>query len=57
MAISKGWKWEVLSKDDEYWNTPDFMIHYLDYRWKKLGFKDFLDRNKDDLSKCELEEE
>ena len=43
MAISKGWKWEVLSKDDEYWNTPDFMIHYLDYRWKKLEFKDFLD--------------
>ena len=43
MAISRGWKWEVLSKDDEYWNTPDFMIHYLNYRWKNLGFKDFLD--------------
>ncbi len=43
MVISKGWKWELLSKDDEYWNTPDFMIHYLSYRWKKAGFKTFLD--------------
>lgn len=43
MAISKGFKWEVLSKDDEYWNTPDFMIHYLNYRWKQAGFKHFLD--------------
>ena len=43
MAISKGWKWEVLSKDDEYWNTPDFMVHYLENRWKKLGFETFLD--------------
>ena len=43
MAISKGWKWEVLSKDDEYWNTPDFMIHYLNNRWKKANFKTFLD--------------
>jgi len=43
MAISKGWKWEILSKDDEYWNTPDFMMHYLNFRWKKFGFKTFLD--------------
>ena len=43
MAISKGFKWEVLSKDDEYWNTPDFMIHYLSYRWKQAEFKSFLD--------------
>lgn len=43
MAISKGWKWEVLSKDDEYWNTPDFMIHYLHNRWKKNNFETFLD--------------
>jgi len=43
MAISKGWKWEVLSKDDEYWNTPDFMIHYLHNRWKKANFETFLD--------------
>ena len=43
MAISKGWKWEVLSKDDEYWNTPDFMIHYLHNRWKKENFDTFLD--------------
>lgn len=43
MTISKGWKWEILSKDDEYWNTPDFMIHYLNYRWKNAGFNTFLD--------------
>lgn len=43
MAISKGFKWEILSKDDEYWNTPDFMIHYLSYRWKNMGFSTFLD--------------
>lgn len=43
MTISKGWKWEVLEKDNEYWNTPDFMIHYLNYRWKKNNFNTFLD--------------
>lgn len=43
MAISKEFKWEVLSKDDEYWNTPDFMIHYLNHRWKNLNFDTFLD--------------
>ena len=43
MAISKGWKWEVLSKDDEYWNTPDFMMHYLSNRWKKARYENFLD--------------
>ena len=43
MAISKGFKWEILAKDDEYWSTPDFMMHYLNYRWNKQGFKTFLD--------------
>lgn len=43
MSISKGWKWEVLSKDDEYWSSIDFMMPYLNYRWKKNGFKTFLD--------------
>lgn len=43
MSISKEWKWEVLSKDDEYWNSIDFMVPYLNYRWKKNGFKVFLD--------------
>lgn len=43
MAISKGFKWEVLSKDDEYWNTPDFMMYYLNNRWKKANFETFLD--------------
>lgn len=43
MAISKGFKWEVLSADDEYWNTPDFMMYYLNNRWKKAGFDTFLD--------------
>ncbi len=43
MTISKGWKWEVLSKDDEYWNSIDFMMPYLNYRWKKNGFNTFLD--------------
>ena len=43
MTISKAWKWEVLSKDDEYWNTPDFMMHFLNYRWRTAGFETFLD--------------
>ena len=43
MAISKGFKWEALSKDDEYWNTPDFMMYYLNNRWKKAGYETFLD--------------
>lgn len=41
--MRKKWKWENLSKDDLYWNTPDLMIHYLGYRWKKMGFENFLD--------------
>lgn len=43
MDISKGWNWEVLSSDNEYWNTPDFMMHYLEYRWKDKNYLDFLD--------------
>lgn len=43
MTISKGYKWEILSKDDEFWNTPDFMMHYLNHRWKGFNFDTFLD--------------
>lgn len=41
--VSKNWKWENLPKNDLYWNTPDIMMHYLNYRWKKMGFSNFLD--------------
>jgi len=43
MIESKAWKWEMLSKDDKYWNTPDSHIYYLKERWTENGFKSFLD--------------
>lgn len=43
MIESKAWKWEMVAKNDEYWNTTAPEIYYLAERWKKLGFKKILD--------------
>ena len=43
MIESKAWKWEIVSKDDKYWNTPAKEVFYLAENWKDKGFKDFLD--------------
>jgi len=43
MVKSKAWKWEMLDKNDEYWNTPAPEIFYLSDYWAKKKHKTFLD--------------
>jgi SAM-dependent methyltransferase len=43
MVESKAWKWEIVDKDDKYWNTPAPEVYYLSEHWKTKNFKDFLD--------------
>lgn len=43
MVQSKAWQWEIVDKDDKYWNTPAPDIFYLCENWKDKGFKEFLD--------------
>ena len=43
MIESKAWNWEVVSKDDDYWNTPDSIMYYLQKTWSDLKYKLFLD--------------
>lgn len=43
MVESKAWNWEMVPKDDKYWNSPDQVIYYLKEQWQEKGFKDFLD--------------
>lgn len=43
MIESKAWKWEMVDKNDNYWNTPANEIYYLCENWKKKGFSNFLD--------------
>lgn len=43
MIESKAWKWEIVSKDNEFWNTPAPDIYYLCENWKGKKFKTFLD--------------
>lgn len=43
MIESKPWKWEIVDKDDTYWNTPAPEVFYLCQNWKDKGFKSVLD--------------
>ncbi len=43
MIQSKAWKWEMVDKDDNYWNSPAPEVFYLCDRWKQKKFKTFLD--------------
>ena len=43
MIKSKEWNWDLISKDDKYWNSPASEIYYLSATWKNKGFKKFLD--------------
>lgn len=43
MIESKPWKWEIVDKDNNYWNTPAPEVYYLAEYWKNKGFKTFLD--------------
>lgn len=43
MIDSKAWKWEIVSKDDNYWNKPAQEVYYLCEDWKEKKFSKFLD--------------
>jgi len=43
MIKSKAWKWEIVDRDDKYWNSPAKEVYYLCENWKEKGYKDFLD--------------
>ena len=43
MIKSKAWKWEIVDKNDKYWNTPAREIYFLSAYWKDKNFKQFLD--------------
>ena len=43
MVESKAWKWEIVDKDDKYWNTPAREVFYLAENWKEKKFKTCLD--------------
>ena len=43
MVDSKAWNWEVVEKDNKYWNTPAKEVFFLANTWKENGFKEFLD--------------
>lgn len=43
MIKSKAWNWELIPKDDKYWNTPADEVYFLTEKWKEKGFKSFLD--------------
>lgn len=43
MIKSKAWNWEMVKKDDVYWNSPAPEIFYLCQNWKNKSFVKFLD--------------
>lgn len=43
MIKSKAWQWEIVDKDDKYWNSPAPEVYYLSENWKDKNFKDILD--------------
>ena len=43
MVDSKAWNWEIVPKDNKYWNTPAKEVYFLSANWKEKGFLDFLD--------------
>lgn len=43
MVKSKAWKWEIVDKDDKYWNSPAPEVYYLAENWKNKNYKAFLD--------------
>ena len=43
MIKSKAWKWEMVDKDDSYWNSPTPEVYFLCENWKNKNFKDILD--------------
>ena len=43
MIQSKAWKWEIVDKDNEFWNSPAPEVYYLAENWKNKKFKNILD--------------
>lgn len=43
MIDSKAWKWEIVPKDNTYWNSPAPEIYYLSENWKSKNYSKFLD--------------
>jgi ubiquinone/menaquinone biosynthesis C-methylase UbiE len=41
MVESKSWNWDIVT--DDFWNIPSEDVYYYLFKWKKLGFKTFLD--------------
>ena len=39
MVESKAWKWEIVDKDDKYWNTPAREVFYLAENWKEKNLR------------------
>lgn len=43
MTMSKPWNWELIDKDDTYWNTPAPDMYFFSHVWQEKKFKSFLD--------------
>ena len=43
MIKSKSWNWDIVDKNDFYWNSPAPEVYYLAENWKSKGFKTVLD--------------
>ena len=43
MIKSKAWNWEIVEKDNDFWNTPAKEVYFLAQSWKDKGYNEFLD--------------
>ena len=43
MVNSKAWNWEIVEKDNKYWNTPAKEVYFLAENWRDKGFSELLD--------------
>lgn len=43
MIESKAWKWEIVDKNDKYWNSPAPEVYFLVKDWKDKNYKSMLD--------------
>ena len=43
MVNSKAWNWEIVEKDNKYWNTPAKEVYFLAEDWRDKSFSELLD--------------
>ena len=43
MIKSKSWNWDIVDKNDVYWNSPAPEVYHLAENWKQKKFKKILD--------------